>query len=79
VARRILIADDEDGIVDYLRLGLQYEGFDVLTASSGSDTLARAEAERPDLIILDVMLPVIDGLEVCRRLRTLYRTGQIRS
>jgi len=77
VSRRILIVDDEDSIVDYLRLGLSYEGFDVLTASTGSDGLARAEAERPDLIILDVMLPRIDGLEVCRRLRSLYRTEQI--
>jgi two-component system response regulator MprA len=72
-----LIVDDEDSIVDYLRLGLRYEGFDVLTASNGLDGLAKAEAERPDLIILDVMLPRLDGLGVCRRLRSHSRTEQI--
>jgi two-component system response regulator MprA len=77
VSRRILIVDDEDGIVDYLRLGLHYEGFEISTAATGTDGLARAEGECPDLIILDVMLPRLDGLEVCRRLRSLYRTQQI--
>jgi two-component system, OmpR family, response regulator MprA len=77
VARRVLIVDDEESIVDYLRLGLQYEGFDVLTATSGVVALDRAQAMLPDLIILDVMLPQLDGLEVCRRLRGLYRTSQI--
>jgi two-component system response regulator MprA len=77
MAQRVLIVDDEDSIVDYLRLGLQYEGFDVRTASNGLKALASAQADRPDLIILDVMLPMVDGLEVCRRLRGQFRTGQI--
>jgi two-component system response regulator MprA len=77
MAQRVLIVDDEDSIVDYLRLGLQYEGFDIRTASNGLRALASAQADRPDLIILDVMLPLVDGLEVCRRLRAQFRTGQI--
>lgn len=66
---RILLIEDDEGIVRFLRRALSYEGYVVEVATSGEEGLEKARAEKPDLIILDVMLPGIDGFEVCRRLR----------
>jgi DNA-binding response OmpR family regulator len=66
---RILVIDDETGILDFIQLGLGYEGYDCLTAADGKTGLRLAFQEQPDLIILDLMLPGMDGFEVCRRLR----------
>ncbi|HSR48035.1 MAG TPA: response regulator transcription factor [Anaerolineales bacterium] len=66
---RILIIEDEDKILQFLRRGLTFEGYQVDTAADGAAGLAAARAEPPDLVILDWMLPGMDGLEVCRRLR----------
>jgi len=66
---RVLIVDDEPHIVDFLRLGFGYEGFDVSVATDGQQALRSALAEQPDVIILDIMLPGISGLDVARRLR----------
>ena len=66
---RVLVVDDEPSIVDALATALRYEGFDVHEALTGRDALKGAESLRPDLIVLDIMLPDIDGLEVTRRLR----------
>jgi DNA-binding response OmpR family regulator len=68
-APRILVVDDEPHIVELVRYNLQQEGFEVLTAGDGETVLARVRADRPDLVVLDIMLPGLDGLEVCRRLR----------
>jgi two-component system OmpR family response regulator len=68
-APRVLVVDDEPNIVDLLRMALRFHGFDVLTATTGRAALELAVAARPDLMILDVMLPDIDGFEICRRLR----------
>ena len=65
----ILVVDDEDNIADLVELYLRKEGFRVLKAATGEDGLAAARRERPRLVVLDVGLPGIDGLEVCRRLR----------
>ncbi len=65
----ILIVDDDPEIVSFLRKGLIYEGFNVVTASSGAEALATVREKEPDLVILDVMMPGIDGIEVSRRLR----------
>jgi len=67
--QRVLVVDDEPSIVDALATALRYEGFDVHEAQTGRDALKGAESLRPDLIVLDIMLPDIDGLEVTRRLR----------
>ncbi|HSJ56293.1 MAG TPA: response regulator transcription factor [Anaerolineae bacterium] len=69
MAERILVVDDETKIVDFVRRGLLYEGYEVAVAYDGESALAQARREPPDLVILDVMLPGFDGLEVCRRLR----------
>ena len=67
--QRILIVDDEPSIIDAVATALRYEGFEVLEARTGRAGLTTAQTSQPDLIILDVMLPDIDGLEVARRIR----------
>src|SRR5574342_693576 len=66
---RILVIEDEDRILQFLRRGLTYEGYRVETAADGASGLALARETPPDVVILDWMLPGLDGLEVCRRLR----------
>jgi len=67
--KRILVVDDEPTLVATLRYNLEREGYQVITASDGDVGLTLARSDRPDLIILDLMLPAIDGFEVCRLLR----------
>lgn len=74
---KVLVVDDEDNIIELIRLGLRYEGFEVEVASDGEQGLMQAQRIHPDLIILDVMMPDIDGLEVCRRLRNNPTTSDI--
>jgi two-component system response regulator MprA len=66
---RILVIDDDPKIRSVVRRGLVYEGFRVVDAGTGEEGLDKARDQTPDLVVLDVMLPGIDGLEVCRRLR----------
>ena len=68
-ATRILVVDDDAKIRAVVRRGLSYEGYRVVEATSGEEGLAKAREHLPDLVVLDVMLPGIDGLEVTRRLR----------
>ena len=67
--RRVLIVDDEPNIVVSLEFLLRQQGYEVIVARDGEEALAAAAERRPDLVVLDVMLPGIDGFEVCRRLR----------
>ncbi len=69
MAETILVVDDEARIVKLVRDYLERAGFDVLAARDGETALTLARLERPDLVILDLMLPGVDGLDVCRRLR----------
>ncbi|HEY1365668.1 MAG TPA: response regulator, partial [Gaiellaceae bacterium] len=66
---RILVVDDEPSLVDAVSTALRYEGFEVEEATSGRDALAAAMRSDPDLVVLDWMLPDIEGIEVGRRLR----------
>lgn len=66
---KILIVDDEQDILEFLQYNFEKEGYDVFTALNGKDGIKVAEKENPDLIILDVMMPVIDGMETCKLLR----------
>ena len=66
---QILVVDDEASIVDAVATALRYEGFDVREAGTGRAALSAAQEDPPDLVVLDVMLPDLDGLEVTRRLR----------
>jgi len=66
---RALVVDDEEGLLKLIRGYLEREGFDVTTATNGESALDVARSVQPDLVVLDVMLPGLDGIEVCRRLR----------
>jgi two-component system response regulator RegX3 len=65
----VLVVEDEESFVDALRVGLDREGFDVVVATDGAQALEVFDATRPDLILLDLMLPKLSGIDVCRRLR----------
>ncbi len=73
----VLVIDDEESIVDLIKLGLKYEGFEVVAASDGEEGIAAAQRTNPVFIILDWMLPDMDGLEVCRLLRSNPTTVDI--
>jgi DNA-binding response OmpR family regulator len=67
--KKILIVDDEVDLVETIRFPLENEGFTVLVSYNGEDALNKARKEKPDLIILDIMLPKLDGYKVCRLLK----------
>ena len=69
MSRKILIVDDEKTIVDILRFNLEKEGYETVLAYDGKMAIERAQQENPDLILLDIMLPYVDGFEVCKTLR----------
>lgn len=66
---KILIVDDEPDILDFLQYNFQKEGYEIITANNGVKAISAAIKHNPDLIILDVMMPEMDGIEVCRKLR----------
>jgi len=67
---RVLVVEDEPNIADFIRRGLTYQGYEVEVAHNGEEALCMAQENLPDLVILDLMLPDIDGVEVCQRLRS---------
>jgi DNA-binding response OmpR family regulator len=69
VAATVLVADDDADILRFVEINLRLEGFQVVTARDGPDALAKAVAVRPDLILLDVQMPGIDGYTICARIR----------
>lgn len=74
----ILIIEDERSLIDVLTYNLTKEGFEIAVATDGQDGLRCAQTILPDLVILDLMLPVVDGLNVCRQLRSNSKTQDIR-
>jgi DNA-binding response OmpR family regulator len=68
-AQTVLVVEDEASIASFVALYLKNAGYSVRSVANGGDALTQAESERPDLIVLDLMLPDIDGIEVCRRIR----------
>lgn len=73
---KVLIVDDEPSLLQVLKMNLDLEGYETLLAGDGETALRRIESESPDLVLLDIMMPVIDGWEVLRRLE-LLRLGKI--
>jgi DNA-binding response OmpR family regulator len=74
MSQKILIIEDEEGIIHLLNLYLKDAGYDVVVARDGADGLALHARAHPDLVLLDIMLPAIDGFEVCRRIRAWSKT-----
>jgi two-component system, OmpR family, alkaline phosphatase synthesis response regulator PhoP len=69
MSKKVLVVDDEQSIVTLLQYNLQQAGFEVITANDGEEGMNKAVSEQPDLMILDLMLPKLDGIEVCKQLR----------
>ncbi|MBR3968152.1 MAG: response regulator transcription factor [Clostridia bacterium] len=67
--KKILIVDDDENICELLRLYLQKDGFDTVVANNGSQAITLAQVEKPDLVLLDIMMSVLDGWQVCREIR----------
>jgi DNA-binding response OmpR family regulator len=76
-APRILLVDDDPVIVRLLQINFRLEGYDVDTASRGEQALEKVRAHRPDVVVLDVMMPGIDGWEVCRQLKETPGTKHV--
>jgi DNA-binding response OmpR family regulator len=75
--KRILLADDEEDIKTVVKYYLEQRGYEVLTAFDGLDAITMCEANKPDLLLLDVMMPVMNGFEVARRLKANPETSGI--
>lgn len=75
MAHRILIADDESDILEFVGYNLTKEGYEVITATNGAEAVEAAVIHRPHLVLLDRMMPVMDGLQVCRELRSRPETA----
>jgi len=73
----ILVIDDEKDLIELVRYNLEKEGFDVIAATDGQSGLEVVKKHRPDLVVLDLMMPGLDGLQVCQRLRSDPRSGRI--
>ena len=71
MAKKVLLVDDEEDILDILKYNLEREGIGVATAKNGQEALQAAKRERPDLVVLDIMMPGMDGVEVCGQLRKM--------
>lgn len=74
---RVLVVDDEKNILDIIKFNLEVEGYEVITSREGEEALRLVKELKPDLILCDIMMPELDGLEVCRRLKADGRTNQI--
>jgi len=70
--KKILIVDDEPDILKTMKFRLKKEGFDVTTAEKGEDALKAVSAHRPDLVLLDVMLPDINGFDICTKIKSEF-------
>lgn len=77
VAKTILVVEDDNDILHLVKLYLDNEGFRTITAANGAEALKQVKSEHPDLVVLDLMLPEIDGLEVCKKLRGTPPTAML--
>ena len=69
--QKILIADDEAQIREILKIYFEKEGFEVIEAEDGAAAILKVQSEKPDILLLDIMMPVLDGIEVCKQVRKM--------
>lgn len=74
---KVFIVDDEADVVRLLQFRFEKEGFETITASDGQTAVSMVESEMPDLVLLDIMMPLMDGMEVLRQIRSRRRTSKI--
>ena len=72
MGQTVLVVDDEQNIVNIIAFNLKKEGYEVLTAGDGEEAVEIVEKHQPDLILLDIMMPKMDGYEACRKIREKY-------
>jgi DNA-binding response OmpR family regulator len=77
-AKKILVVDDEDALVRLIQLQLKFEGYQVITAYDGLEALEKVVSEKPDLVVLDIMMPKVDGWVVCHSIKSNTDTKNIR-
>jgi two-component system alkaline phosphatase synthesis response regulator PhoP len=77
VTKKVLVVEDDKDILQLVKLYLDNEGFRTVTAANGAEALKQVKSEHPDLVVLDLMLPEIDGLEVCKKLRVAPQTAMV--
>lgn len=77
VSKKVLVVEDDKDILQLVKMYLDNEGFRTITAVNGAEALKQAKSEHPDLVVLDLMLPEIDGLEVCKKLRLAPQTAML--
>src|SRR5688500_17014297 len=75
---KLLLVDDEPDILEFLSYNLKKEGYNVFTGNNGKEAIVVAKKENPDMIILDVMMPDMDGIETCREIRALPGSKDVR-
>src|SRR5207248_1587528 len=75
--KKILIVEDEHDILQLVKLYVEKEGFRTVSAMTGTEALRQVKQEKPDLVVLDLMLPEIDGIEVCKRIRSAPETAML--
>jgi DNA-binding response OmpR family regulator len=75
--RKVLVVDDEENIIQILEFSIAAEGYEVVTASNGEEAIEKARKEQPNLIILDIMMPKVDGYEACRVIKSNPLTKKI--
>lgn len=72
--RKILVVDDEADFVEMVKLRLQVNNYDVVTASNGKEALEKVKSEKPDAVILDILMPGMDGIDVLKKIRQMNKT-----
>lgn len=77
MAKKILIADDEEDVKVVVQLFLESKGYEILTAYDGLDAVEKIQSEKPDLVLLDIMMPLIDGFEVCKKIKDIPELADI--
>lgn len=75
--QKILVVDDHAEMIELIEASFQLRGFDVVSASNGQEALAKVYQEKPDLVLLDVMMPLLDGYEICQTLKSIEETKHI--